>query len=67
MEVDQLQPGVANRLNDGIRVDDMEAAEALVKEYEDEIAQKNDNAAEGGETQDDAKDGDDKDTQGGAA
>ena len=67
VEVDQLQPGVANRLNDGIRVDDMEAAEALVKEYEDEIAQKNDKAAEGGETQDDAKDGDDKDTQGGAA
>ena len=67
VEVDQLQPGVANRLNEGIRVDDMEAAEALVKEYEDEIAQKNDNAAEGGETQDDAKDGDDKDTQGGAA
>ena len=38
MTVADLQPGVANRLNEGIRVDDMEAADALVKEYEDEIA-----------------------------
>ncbi|MFR3091099.1 MAG: hypothetical protein ACLTMP_04625 [Eggerthella lenta] len=37
MTVADLQPG-ANRLNEGIRVDDMEAADALVKEYEDEIA-----------------------------
>lgn len=38
--VDDLQPGVANRLNEGIRVDDVEAAEALVKEYEDELAER---------------------------
>lgn len=36
--VDQLQPGVANRLASGIRVDDVEAAEELVREYEKEIA-----------------------------
>lgn len=45
--VDQLQPGVANRLNEGIRVDDMDAAEALVKDYEEELAQRAGNAAEG--------------------
>ncbi|WP_080801230.1 Stp1/IreP family PP2C-type Ser/Thr phosphatase [Arabiibacter massiliensis] len=38
--VDQLQPGVANRLASGIRVDDVAAAEALVKEYEAEVAAK---------------------------
>lgn len=46
--VADLQPGVANRLNEGIRVDDMEAADALVKEYEDEIAARSKNQAEGG-------------------
>lgn len=45
--VADLQPGVANRLNEGIRVDDMEAADALVKEYEDEIAARSKNQAEG--------------------
>lgn len=40
VSVDNLQPGVANRLNEGIRVDDMEAAEALVKEYEDDLAER---------------------------
>lgn len=48
VSVDDLQPGVANRLNEGIRVDDMEAADALVKEYEDEIAARSKNQAEGG-------------------
>lgn len=57
--VDDLQPGVANRLNEGIRVDDVEAAEALVKEYEDELAErakadKQDDAA--GQTDDAADD-----------
>ena len=46
--VADLQPGVANRLHEGIRVDDMEAADALVKEYEDEIAARSKNQAEGG-------------------
>ena len=36
--VDQLQPGVANRLKAGIRVDSVADAEALVKEYEEEIS-----------------------------
>lgn len=75
VDVDQLQPGVANRLNEGIRVDDMDAAEALVKEYEEEIAQKSNNAAEGDDKKNDESVGgtDDADAseaaggQGGAA
>ena len=38
VSVDDLQPGVANRLESGIRVDDLAAAEALVAEYEAEAA-----------------------------
>ena len=61
VSVDALQPGVANRLNEGIRVDDMDAAEALVKEYEDELAEraKKDEAAQQdeGEKQDDKSGG----------
>ena len=68
--VDDLQPGVANRLNEGIRVDDMEAADALVKEYEDEIAARSKNQAEGGNAESgrnaDAKDASDA-KNGGAA
>ena len=70
MSVDDLQPGVANRLNEGIRVDDMEAADALVKEYEDEIAARSKNQAEGGNAESgrnaDAKDASDA-KNGGAA
>ena len=68
--VADLQPGVANRLNEGIRVDDMEAADALVKEYEDEIATRSKNQAEGGNAESgrnaDAKDASDA-KNGGAA
>lgn len=68
--VADLQPGVANRLNEGIRVDDMEAADALVKEYEDEIAARSKNQAEGGNAESgrnaDAKDASDA-KNGGAA
>ncbi|GKG84827.1 Stp1/IreP family PP2C-type Ser/Thr phosphatase [Eggerthella lenta] len=68
--VADLQPGVANRLNEGIRVDDMEAANALVKEYEDEIAARSKNQAEGGNAESgrnaDAKDASDA-KNGGAA
>lgn len=68
--VADLQPGVANRLNEGIRVDDMEAADALVKEYEDEIAARSKNQAEGGNAESgrnaDAKDASDT-KNGGAA
>lgn len=68
--VADLQPGVANRLNEGIRVDDMEAAYALVKEYEDEIAARSKNQAEGGNAESgrnaDAKDASDA-KNGGAA
>ena len=68
--VADLQPGVANRLHEGIRVDDMEAADALVKEYEDEIAARSKNQAEGGNAESgrnaDAKDASDA-TNGGAA
>ena len=68
--VADLQPGGANRLNEGIRVDDMEAADALVKEYEDEIAARSKNQAEGGNAESgrnaDAKDASDA-KNGGAA
>ena len=68
--VADLQPGVANRLNEGIRVDDLEAADALVKEYEDEIAARSKNQAEGGNAESgrnaDAKDASDA-KNGGAA
>ena len=68
--VAHLQPGVATRLNEGIRVDDMEAADALVKEYEDEIAARSKNQAEGGNAESgrnaDAKDASDA-KNGGAA
>lgn len=68
--VADLQPGVANRLNESIRVDDMEAADALVKEYEDEIAARSKNQAEGGNAESgrnaDAKDASDA-KNGGAA
>ena len=68
--VADLQPGVANRLNEGIRVDDMAAADALVKEYEDEIAARSKNQAEGGNAESgrnaDAKDASDA-KNGGAA
>ena len=68
--VADLQPGVANRLNEGIRVDDMEAADALVKEYEDEIAARSKTQAEGGNAESgrnaDAKDASDA-KNGGAA
>ena len=37
ISVDDLQPGVKNRLADGIRVDSVEDAEALVGEYREEI------------------------------
>lgn len=37
ISVEDLQPGVAKRLQEGIRVDDLEAAEALVAEYQKEI------------------------------
>lgn len=70
VSVDDLQPGVANRLHEGIRVDDMEAADALVKEYEDEIAARSKNQAEGGNAESgrnaDAKDASDA-KNGGAA
>lgn len=37
IEVADLQPGVANRLTEGIRVDDVEAADALIEEYRQEV------------------------------
>ena len=66
VSVDDLQPGVANRLNEGIRVDDMEAADALVKEYEDEIAARSKNQAEGGNAES-GRNADAKDAKNGGA
>jgi protein phosphatase len=46
VEVDKLQPGTANRLKAGaIRVDDMDAANNLVEQYEQEIADSQKKAA----------------------
>ncbi len=40
VSVSDLQPGVANRLDDGIRVDNVDAANALIDEYKAEIEAK---------------------------
>lgn len=40
VSVDSLQPGTATRLEEGIRVDNMDAAQALVQQYRDEAAQR---------------------------
>lgn len=45
VSVSDLQPGVANRLNDSIRVDNLDAANALVDEYKAEIKEKNSDSA----------------------
>lgn len=41
VSVDSLQPGTATRLEEGIRVDNMDAAQDLVQQYRDEAAQRN--------------------------
>ena len=38
IEVDKLQPGVANRIKEGMKVDSLEEADRLLQSYEDEIA-----------------------------
>lgn len=35
--VDELSPGVANRIREGLRVDNVDAARALVQDYEEQI------------------------------
>ena len=40
VSVDELQPGTASRLDAGIRVDSVEAAEDLVKQYQEEAAKR---------------------------
>ncbi len=47
VSVDDLQPGTANRLEAGIRVDDVAAAEALVEEYRAEAASRMSASASG--------------------
>lgn len=46
VKVEDLQPGVANRLSAGIRVDSLEAANALIEEYKAEIEQQNQEIAQ---------------------
>ena len=41
VSVDSLQPGTASRLQEGIRVDNMDAAQDLVQQYREEAAQRN--------------------------
>lgn len=67
ISVDDLQPGVAKRLQEGIRVDDLEAAEALVAEYQKEIdakkgSSKSSNGASTSDAADKTKTGDDSET-----
>ena len=38
VEVDKLQPGVANRIKEGMRVTSMDEANSLIEDYELEIA-----------------------------
>ncbi len=49
VEVDKLQPGVANRIKEGMKVDSLEEADRLIQSYEEEIAKsessKNSNAS----------------------
>ncbi len=40
VSVDSLQPGTASRLEEGIRVDNMDAAQNLVQQYREEAAQR---------------------------
>lgn len=66
ISVDDLQPGTAKRLQEGIRVDDLEAAEALVAEYQKEAEAKNPTPASSGSSattdKDQLSDGEDDDT-----
>ena len=71
VSVNDLQPGTANRLAAGIQVDTVDAAEALVREYEAEAAQKgsSEGAGEGGKAtggQDGADNGGTSDNGGGS-
>ncbi len=58
--VDKLSPGVANRIREGLRVDNVEAARALVQEYRDQLDPEKQqtpidaDATPTGESQDDA-------------
>ena len=56
IEVNSLQPGVANRLAAGIQVDDMDAANSLIEEYRKESDRKaTPGASETKPTQEDSK------------
>ncbi len=50
IEVADLQPGVANRLAEGIRVDDVAAADALIEEYQQEVERTSQTPGESTET-----------------
>lgn len=69
VSVDDLQPGVANRLQEGIRVDSVAAADALIQEYENDIERRaNQGALPGDETtQEDANGAGSADNAAGAA
>lgn len=59
--VDDLQPGVASRLEDCIRVDDLQAAEDLVASYEQDIAERSGEADSDEDADADAEDADSED------
>lgn len=50
VNVSDLQPGTANHLSEGIRVDNVEAAEALVKQYQEDIEARSDTKATSAES-----------------
>jgi protein phosphatase len=64
IEVSTLQPGLASRLDEGIRVDDMEAARALIDEYRKTAATGTTPAKEGAKTSDATGKGADEGTDG---
>lgn len=47
VEVDKLSPGVASRIKEGLRVDNLEAAQNLVEEYRAQLDPSNNESSEG--------------------
>ena len=62
--VDDLLPGVASRMEEGIRVDNVEEAEALVAEYEEEIAERESDSLATSSVESEEDDAEDEDADG---
>ena len=46
--VDELSPGVADRIREGLRVDDVQAAQDLIEEYRSQLSSEGEAVEEGG-------------------